>query len=253
MLLPHVQVGGPAAGADPPLAPEALEHGLVREQVAGGDRAGAVEVRPDLLDRLGGDVRDREVSGRASTSETTISTPFTFAFAAVASTASGSKSTATSGPWPSRAAAIESTPDPQPTSSREPGGSAASSSMQSCVVAWPPVPNAWPGSTTTVGRPAGGVSQGGPIQSPPTSTGWWKRRQRCSQSSSTSAASVATAPLNAAQIRSSPPAFEYAASSIPKSVSTSSNPSGKSSSISARACSARSRATVTETRRRMLS
>ena len=109
------------------------------------------------------------------------------------------------------------------------------------------MPNARPGSITTasrVARPA--VSQGGPIQSEPTRTGLWNWRQRSCQSSSTS---EAAAPPNACQIRSSPAAFVYAASSsAPPSPPISSNPSGKSSSMTARASSARASGTVIETR-----
>ena len=50
-----------------------------------------------------------------------------------------------------------------------PGGCSSSSSRHSSVVACEPVPKACPGSITTAGRPAGGVSQGGPTHSlPPT-------------------------------------------------------------------------------------
>ena len=74
----------------------------------------------------------------------------------VASTACGSKSTASTGSKPSFAAAIASTPEPQPTSSTLPRSSPASSSRQSCVVGCAPVPNARPGSITTAIAPSSG-------------------------------------------------------------------------------------------------
>ena len=193
----------------------------------------------------------RSASGRSSSRRsaclTSIETPLSAAFRSVASTACGSKSNASTGSKPSFAAAIERTPEPQPTSSTLPRSSPASSSRQSCVVGCPPVPNARPGSITTAIAPSSGSSHGGPIQSEPTRTGLWNCRQRSSQSSSTT---DAAAPPNACQIRSSPAAFVYAASSSPPSPAISSKPSGKSSIITARACSARASGTVTETRRR---
>ena len=186
-------------------------------------------------------------SSRRSACRTSIETPLSAAFRSVASTACGSKSNASTGAKPSFAAAIESTPEPQPMSSTLPRSSASSSSRQSRVVGCPPVPKARPGSITTAIASASGSSQGGPIQSRPTRTGLWNCRQRSSQSSSTSATA---APPNACQIRSSPAAFVYAAISSPPTPSISSKPSGKSSSITARACSARAAGTVTETRLR---
>ena len=53
------------------------------------------------------------------------------------------------GAKPSFAAAMESTPEPQPTSSRLVGSTSCRSSRQSRVVACAPVPNARPGSITT--------------------------------------------------------------------------------------------------------
>ena len=79
------------------------------------------------------------------------------AFASVASTDGSSMSTATTGPKPSRAAAIESTPEPQPTSSRLARGWSSRSSRQSRVVGCAPVPNARPGSITTASASPGGV------------------------------------------------------------------------------------------------
>ena len=60
------------------------------------------------------------------------------------------------------------------------------SSRQSSVVACPPVPKARPGSITTAGSPAGGVSQGGPTHSlPATVRPVWNARQPSSQPSAT--------------------------------------------------------------------
>ena len=56
------------------------------------------------------------------------------------------------GAKPSFAAATESTPEPQPTSSRLAGSTSCRSSRQSRVVACAPVPNARPGSITTATR-----------------------------------------------------------------------------------------------------
>ena len=78
------------------------------------------------------------------------------AFARVDSTAGSSRSTPVTGPKPSFAAAIERTPEPQPTSSRLVRGRSSSSSRQSRVVGCAPVPKARPGSTTTASASAGG-------------------------------------------------------------------------------------------------
>ena len=68
---------------------------------------------------------------------------------------SGSTSQASTGAQPSLAAAIASTPLPQPQSASAPSGSSvASSSKVSRVVACEPVPNAWPGSITTSSVPS---------------------------------------------------------------------------------------------------
>ena len=68
------------------------------------------------------------------------------------------------GSKPSLAAAIASTPEPQPRSTNDPRGSSSSiSSRHIRVVGCDPVPNAWPGSITisvTPGRSAGS-SHGG--------------------------------------------------------------------------------------------
>ncbi len=183
---------------------------------------------------------------RASSICTVSSIPFATAFWRATWTACGSTSTAVTGAKPSFTAAIAMTPEPQPTSTRLPRGSSASSSRQRRVVGWAPVPNARPGSTTTGIRPGGGSSHGGPTQSGPTRAPRWKRRQRSCQSAGTSR--PATAPKTAAK-RSWPAPSVYATSSTPSEPSTSSKPSGKSSSICARAGSARSMGTETETRR----
>ncbi len=80
-------------------------------------------------------------------------------------------SSAVTGANPSREAAIEITPEPQPMSSRLPGRSSSSSSRQSRVEGCAPVPNARPGSITTVRASEGGASHGGPTQSEPIRTG----------------------------------------------------------------------------------
>ena len=100
-----------------------------------------------------------------------------------------------------------------------------------------PVPNARPGSMTTTSASAGGVSHGGPTQRRPTRIGRWNARHLSSHPPSTSAARP---PPKNAHMRSSPAASVYAASSTPPARSTSSKPSGKSSSMVARASSARS-------------
>jgi hypothetical protein len=70
-------------------------------------------------------------------------TPLTFAFIWVARTDSRSASTAVTGAKPSFAAAIASTPEPQPRSANEPRGFRSSiSSRHSAVVGCVPVPNA---------------------------------------------------------------------------------------------------------------
>ena len=104
------------------------------------------------------------------TSPISISTPLTFAFSRAESSATSSRSTAVIGSKPSFAAAIESTPEPQPTSSRLAGSASCRKSRQRRVVACAPVPNARPGSITTGTRSAGGDSHGGPTQSRPMET-----------------------------------------------------------------------------------
>ena len=135
--------------------------GLVDQQPAGDHalrqhRSAAPAARPGQQQRreqVRGDRRaprrpDRR-AGRAGARRA--STPFTRAFAPRRLHATGSLSSATTGAQPSRAAAIASTPDPQPRSTNPPPGAAASSSISSRhsrVVAWAPVPNACPGSIT---------------------------------------------------------------------------------------------------------
>ena len=60
-LLTHVQIRRPAARLDAALAAVALELGLVRDEVAGRDRPGGTEPRPERDDRVGGDVRQRQL------------------------------------------------------------------------------------------------------------------------------------------------------------------------------------------------
>src|ERR671936_190430 len=162
-----------------------------------------------------------EGSGSTNTSArlTVTAVPFARAFSRAAFTAVGSVSSALTGTKPSFAAATARTPEPQPRSITLVRGRSRRSSRQSRVVACAPVPNAWPGSITTGTASASGGSQRGPIQRGPTRTGRWNRFQAVSQSSSTSAAVPGP---NACQKRSSPAAFEYAASSRSSSCSTSS-------------------------------
>ena len=161
-----------------------------------------VEPGEDLLHRREQHVRDGDVragSSSDSPSSTVASstTPLTAAFAIVVSTATGSLSTARIGSNPRRAAAIDSTPDPQPTSSSDPRSDVASSSTQRRVVGCAPVPKARPGSITTAGSPGSGCSHGGPIQSPPARAGRWNARQASSQPGSTGVTSTSA---NAARI-----------------------------------------------------
>jgi hypothetical protein len=118
------------------------------------------------------------------------------------------------------------------------------------VVGCAPVPKARPGSITIAIAPAGGSSHGGPTHSPAIATPRWNAFQRSSQSSATSAA---WAPPKAWAISSSPRPSVYATSSTLSAPSISSKPPGKSSSIVARASSARAKGTVTETRRSRVS
>jgi hypothetical protein len=101
-------------------------------------------------------------------------------------------STATTGAKPSFTAAIDSTPEPHPTSSKLPGGCSCNSSSVSRVVGCAPVPKARPGSTTIASTVGGAASQGGPIQKRPTTTPWWNERQLSSQPSATSSTPVTT-------------------------------------------------------------
>ena len=57
--------------------------------------------------------------------------------------------------------------------------------MHARVVGCAPVPNARPGSTTTVRSPGGAGDHGGPIQSPPARTGRWNSFQRFSHPGTT--------------------------------------------------------------------
>ena len=103
-------------------------------------------------------------------------TPLRRALSMVASTASWSKSIDHTGSKPRRRAAIDSTPDPHPASSRPPGatGRPASSSRQARVVPCWAVPKAMPGSISMSSSGGRGGSQGGRTsRRPATSTGRW--------------------------------------------------------------------------------
>ena len=196
-LLTDVQIRRPAARLDAALAAVAVELRLVGDEVAGGDRAARAEPRPERDDRLGGDVREREVgrgrsSSRRSACSTSTATPLSAAFRSVASTAWGSKSNARTGAKPSFAAAIERTPEPQPTSSTLPAprpraaaGRAASSDARRCRTRGPgrSRPRARPGrAAPRAGRsrasrrgPACGTGASGPASPPRRPT---RRRRR---------------------------------------------------------------------------
>ena len=127
---------------------------------------------------------------------------FARAPASVAVTAWGSWSIATIGPKPRRAAAIDSTPVPQPASSTGPRGTSAMSSSDVRVVGCWPVPNAMPGSMTTSSIPASGATHGGRTRMRPATTGWWKSRSaRFHESSSTCSSTSVTMPTDASSAR----------------------------------------------------
>ena len=134
-----------------PPAPGARSRSAARALAPGGRRSRAGSApsgwrRPSAPRAA---ARRRRFARRSSSS-----TPLARAFARAASSAAGSWSQATIGPKPSFAAAIASTPEPVPQSARAPRAPPASASSRSSsrhilVVGWAPVPNAWPGSTTT--------------------------------------------------------------------------------------------------------
>ena len=99
-------------------------------------------------------------------------------------------------------------------------------------------------------RVASGCSHGGPIQRLPTRTGRWNCAPAVLPVVPDLGGRCAAEGLPDALL---PAAFVYAASSTPPSPSTSSKPSGKSSSMTARAGSARAAGPLIETRLRMLS
>ncbi len=133
-------------------------------------------------------------AGRNSSRTSTL-TPFAAGSGAVVSIGTSSRSNAPTGAKPSFAAAIESTPDPQPTSTRLVGSTSWRSSRQSRVVGCAPVPNARPGSTTTGIVPPGASSHGGPTQRRPTTMPWWKSFHASSHPSRTSSASITSKPI----------------------------------------------------------
>ena len=78
--------------------------------------------------------------------------------------------------------------------------SSSSSSRQSRVVAWAPVPNAWPGSITMSSAVSPAGSHGGrTVSRSPSTSGRWNSRQRSAQSSGTSVVdtSISTPPAAA--------------------------------------------------------
>ena len=138
----------------------------------------APDAARSALDDVERDVRDGDArpagsrSASASPRRASTSTPFARAFARVASTAASSMSTPMTGAKPSRAAAIESTPEPQPTSSRrrrlellqqleaEPRRRMRARAERAAGIDRRPA-----------SAPAAASSQGGPTQSGPTATG----------------------------------------------------------------------------------
>src|SRR5215207_4026142 len=143
-------------------------------------------------------------ASRTSTRSSASSTPFASALARAVSSDGSSRSQPVTGPQPSLAAAIASTPEPVPQSASGPDASPAfSSSIRSVrerrVVGWPPVPKARPGSTTTSIRPSWGSHQDGRTPTlPATSIGRWKSAQRSAQSSGTEVVVTSTRPPPAA-------------------------------------------------------
>ena len=137
------RAGSPSARRDRPPSRRARagrawrepgELGAVGGEVAGGDRRAASRAsrrRPGRARARCSRRRARRAGGprpAASRRRASTSTPFAAAFSRVTSTATSSTSTATTGAKPSFAAAIERTPEPQPTSSSEPRRSSSSSS-----------------------------------------------------------------------------------------------------------------------------
>ena len=137
---PFEEVGGPAAAVRRSTAAPSRRRSAVALEVAGDDRAdGSREPGQQRLDDVERDVRDGDLGRRQRVGERVgearaTSTPFAAAFVRVTSTAVPSTSTADTGPKPSFAAAIESTPEPQPTSRSEVGSSSCRSSSVSRVV-----------------------------------------------------------------------------------------------------------------------
>ena len=78
---------------------------------------------------------------------------------------------------------MESTPEPQPTSSRLAGSTSCSSSRQSRVVACAPVPNARPGSIDDGDRPGRRLLPRRPDPEPADGTAGWNARHSSSQPS----------------------------------------------------------------------
>ena len=114
----------PSSLAARPRADSRATSGSSRAEVAGGDdarRSSRAATAPSTLER---DVRDDDVRRRqlvrerVGESSVDLDAVRRGVARSVASTAAGSSSTAITGPKPSFAAAIESTPEPQPTSSR---------------------------------------------------------------------------------------------------------------------------------------
>ena len=250
-LTADVEVRSPAAVLDAPLDAVAVELRVVRDEVAGRDHACRPQPRRERQHRLGGDVREREVGlgqlvldagrpgGRRSRRRCRPRS--------ARSPRPPAGRSRTPAPGRSRASLPRSRarrsrsrrrarcPAPRPRAARD---RAASSDARRCRRRGPD--RSRPRSRRRPAPPTAGRSRGcrpgracGTAASDPPSP---PRRRRTA------------APPNACQIRSSPAAFVYAAISSPVVPSISSKPSGKSSSMTARACSAARRGTVTETR-----
>ena len=160
---------------------------------------------------------------------------FIAALPAAAWTATGSMSIPQTGANPSRRAAKETTPEPEPRSSSEPVGIAWMSSRHWRVLACPPVPKARPASTTMSRRSSRGGYQGGRTQSRPITCGLWNRRQASSQpgrSRETSRRPSAPIRLSAAPTATSASAPSSSQNTRARPSSSSCHPAGCNAMIS---------------------
>ena len=137
----------------------------------------AREQRPEQLELQVRELQRRVghvVGERVAPATRAPSTPLTAAFSRVAATACGSWSNAVTGAWPRRAAAIASTPEPQPMSSSAPRGARVA---HAAARAPPGSSRARPCRTPAPARSRSrrardrAASHGGPTQNGPTTTG----------------------------------------------------------------------------------